>query len=72
MAGFHEVLVTNIGKVFESDNGFAARVAFNSYVGKSKRNEGRAAGESVTLWTDGEIIKEFHGRLEQQEGFISQ
>ena len=61
---FWEVIVGNIGKVFEGSNGFQARVAYNSYVGMSKRNYGRASGESVSLWKDNEPFKEFIGRLD--------
>jgi len=57
----YEVIVGNIGKVFEGHNGFDAYVVFNTYVGKSKRGEGRVAGESVALWLNNEPVKEFYG-----------
>jgi hypothetical protein len=56
---FYEVIVGNIGKVHE---GFSYRKAldtFFDYVKKSSENYGRAAGEEVTLWKDGEIIKDY-------------
>ena len=55
--GRWEVIVGNIGYVYEDYNAFWANSCFNTYVGQSKRNEGRAAGESVTLMCDGEIMK---------------
>jgi hypothetical protein len=58
---FYEVLVGNIGKTWEGSNGFQANVEYNQWVGKSKRGEGRAAGENITLWKDNEIIKEHEG-----------
>ena len=64
---FYEVIVGNIGKVYEGSNGFDAIVAYNIYVGKSKRNEGRCAGESVALWLNNEPIKEFYGATVEGE-----
>ena len=57
----YEVIVANIGRVYDGKNAFDATVCYNTYVGKSKRQEGRAADESVTLLKDGEIIKEHFG-----------
>lgn len=56
---FYEVIVGNIGKVFEGPNGFEARKNFNTYVGQSKRQVGRASGEQVSLWKDGDILEEY-------------
>ena len=59
--GRWEVIVGNIGRVYEDYNALWARSYFNTYVGQSKRGEGRAAGENVTLMCDGEIMKEHVG-----------
>lgn len=60
-ASKYQVIVGNIGTVYSGSSGFDTRVNYNTYVGKSKRNEGRASGESVTLMKDGEIELEFIG-----------
>jgi hypothetical protein len=66
---FYEVLVGNIGKVWDSqshdDTGDleAATGIYRSYVMLSKDNYGRAAGEDVTLWGDAEIIEEHVGSI---------
>ena len=66
---FYEVLVGNIGKVWDSqshdDSGDhdAAVGIYRSYVLLSQDNHGTAAGEEVTLWADGDIIEEFTGSI---------
>ena len=57
----YEVIVSNIGTVYEGTNGFKAIREYNAYVGISKRSIGRAAGERVTMLRDGEIHKEHIG-----------
>jgi hypothetical protein len=54
-----EVMVSNIGRVFEGTNGFEARATYNQYIRLSKAQYGRASGEGVTLWRDGEITAEY-------------
>jgi hypothetical protein len=63
----YEVIVSNIGKVY--DGGFyqSALDCFAVYQRKSINNDGRAAGESVTLLKDGEPIREFAGSREEEE-----
>ena len=41
-------------------NEIPARHEFNSWVERSKRQLGRASGEAVTLFKDGEILKEYN------------
>jgi len=60
MAKF-EVFVGNIGLVFEGEHENNARRLFNSWAELSKHEHGRAAGENVTLFKDGDIIKEYEG-----------
>ena len=55
-----EVTCGNIGTVY-SGNGTEAKRIFAEYREQSKGNYGRAAGESVILWKDGEPVKEFIG-----------
>ncbi len=61
-----QVVVGNIGTVYDGPNGLEARVAFNQYVGHSRDGYGRAAGEPVTLWRDGEIEQEHMGTWEEE------
>ena len=65
--GFYEVIVSNIGKVLEGSNAFKANSAYHTYVKMSKNNVGRCAGESVDLYRNGEILKQFTGSLHETE-----
>lgn len=58
---FYEVIVGNIGTVHDGFNKAAALKDYTHYVTASKSPYGRASGEDVTLWRDGEIIKEHIG-----------
>lgn len=57
----YQVVVSNIGTVYDGQNLQDARFNARQYVDQSKRASGRAAGESVTILTDGEIIEEYIG-----------
>lgn len=61
MRNRYEVIVGNIGLIYEGGNGNRARRQFNEYVRISLENYGRAAGESVTLFMNDEPIKEYIG-----------
>lgn len=54
----YELIVGNIGTVYRGSLETTARKEFNEYVRLSKAGYGRVAGEPVTLFKDGEIIKE--------------
>jgi len=56
---FYEVLVGNIGAVHKGSSKAKALSVYNTYVRQSKSGIGRAGGEEVTLWKDGDIIKEY-------------
>jgi hypothetical protein len=58
---YYQVIVGNIGTVYSGTNLRDARFHARSYVDQSKSNRGRAAGESVTVLKDGEIIEEYLG-----------
>ena len=60
-----QVVVGNIGQVYDGSNIMQADAAYWRYVKLSKAGEGRAAGESVTMFHKGEIKREFFGALEQ-------
>jgi len=55
----YQVIVGNVGTVYEGTNGFTATRDYNSYVGISKRGIGRAGNEPVTMIKDDEIHKEY-------------
>ena len=54
-----QVVVGNIGHVFDGSNYMQARAAYAEYVRQSKSGYGRAAGEPVTLFHKGEIKAEY-------------
>ena len=55
----YEVIVSNIGTVYEGTHGTVARAAFREYVHASKKKRGRAANEQVVMLEDGEPVKEY-------------
>lgn len=59
----YQVIVSNIGQVYDGDDEAEARRLYTLYVEKSKGNEGRAAGENVTVMKDGEPLFDFSGAL---------
>lgn len=63
----YEVVVGNIGQVHVSRNKRHAQEAYRDYVKMSRDDEGRAAGESVTLMADGEPVEEYVGRLDYDQ-----
>jgi hypothetical protein len=63
MTRFYEVLVSNIGAVHKGINPVDAGIVYAKYVRMSASNTGRAVGENVTLWCDGEIIREHEGTV---------
>lgn len=54
----YSVTVGNIGQVYDGTNARDARATFREYADQSARGYGRAAAEPVTLWMDGEPIRE--------------
>ena len=67
-AGDYEVVVGNIGTVYVGDSEKEARDTFASYAQMALGNDGRAGGESVTLFRDGEPIDECQALTEPSEG----
>jgi len=57
----YQVIVGNIGTVHEGTNKIHALKIHSEYVKNSKANYGRASGEDVTTFQDGEPIKEYFG-----------
>ena len=56
----YQVLVGNIGTVASTDSKSEALKEFNHYVEASKASCGRASGEEVTLFGDGEILSSYN------------
>jgi hypothetical protein len=56
-----EVVVGNIGTVYSGSNLMVATCKWAAYVKQSRADIGRAAGESVTLFHNGEIRREYIG-----------
>jgi hypothetical protein len=67
MSNKWEVIVGNVGTVYEGSNGFKARQEYSAYVAISKKNTGRAGGESVFLMKNGEPDVEHIGPVDLQE-----
>lgn len=59
----YEVVVGNIGTVYRGANKRDAHVTYRFYVKEAKEHTGRAAGEDVTLFNHGEIVKQHIGYL---------
>ncbi len=56
-----EVVVGNVGSVYRELDESGAYASYKAYVDISKEGYGRAGGESVTLFRDGEIVAEHVG-----------
>lgn len=63
----YELIVGNIGTVYTGDDRAEADRLFDHYVAQSKSERGRAGGEDVTLFEDGEPIREHTGSLSQND-----
>ena len=61
----YQVIVGNIGTVYDGSNQTKANGIYDEYVQMSKDNYGRAGGESVTLMEDGEPIAEHFGEFDE-------
>lgn len=62
-----DVIVGNIGLVYSGPSLFEANAAFSAYRRASIDNVGRAAGETVTLFKNSEIMREHIGTIESEE-----
>jgi hypothetical protein len=57
----YEVVVGNVGLVHSGTDKNKAYQEYDAYVLLSSKCQGRAGGEDVTLFEDGEIIAEHEG-----------
>jgi len=55
----YEVIVSNLGRVYETQSHEDALETFAHYVKLSKTGRGRSGAEDVTLMEDGEIAREY-------------
>ena len=62
----YQVIVGNIGTIYDGDNLKEAAKEFENAMFSSEGGYGRMAGESVTLWADGEPDHEFQGSNDTQ------
>lgn len=62
----YEVVVGNIGRVCETTSPIEARRVYGIYKKQSQSEVGRAGGEDVTIFKDGEPDLEFIGSLNSQ------
>jgi hypothetical protein len=63
----YRVIVGNMGTVYNGDSKTQALNDFHYYADQSMLGIGRASGESVTMFENGEIFKEHLGGLEGGE-----
>ena len=66
----YEVIVGNIGTVYDGNDLAEANRKFDTYVEQSKSGRGRAGGEDVTIMTNGEPTREFEGSIGIEMGRI--
>lgn len=66
--GKYQVVVGNLGTVTDTDCREAAVSNFRDYLSLARSPYGRAAGESVVLMHDGEVVLEKEAREEGDRG----
>ena len=54
----YQVIVGNVGIVYDGDDGAEAQENYNEYAKQSQEGYGRASNEQVTLFVDGEVALE--------------
>ena len=55
----YEVLVSNVGKVYDGYSRADAIRTYLYYKGQSEKRYGRASGEDVTIYRDNEVYLEY-------------
>lgn len=58
----YKITVGNIGVIIETESYKEARKVYDEYVSQSEAKYGRASGEEVILWKDGEPLVVHYGR----------
>jgi len=62
----YQVIVGNIGTVYDAGDREWAQSNYDDYVALSKSRQGRAADESVVMLENGEVVAEYCPTLRQQ------
>jgi hypothetical protein len=62
-----EVIVGNVGTVYDGYDRCAADLAFNEYVKLSKSGVGRAGDETVAMIVGNDIAQEYIGPIDKAE-----
>lgn len=62
----YEVIMANVGQVYNSTNGFKALQEYEAYKRLSQSNYSRTSGEDVTVLRDGKIWYEYTGSLNRK------
>lgn len=63
----YQVIVGNVGTVYDGVDESEAEKTYNDYVELSKSGYGRAGNEDVSLMRDGEPLKEHFGRHDEED-----
>lgn len=58
----YDVVVSNLGTVHSGEHHLEAFKTYRAYVKDSQATFGRASGEDVTLYENGEPVQEYVGR----------
>ncbi len=62
----YQVIVGNIGTVYEGSDVACAKAAFEVYANASRDGIGRAAGEQVVIITDDHVTHEQRGAWDEE------
>ncbi len=63
----YEIVVSNIGTVYQGNSKKEAEKIYNEYIKLSKGNYGRACGENCYFMKNGEPLKTFYGYITMQD-----
>jgi hypothetical protein len=55
----YQVVVGNLGQVLDTGDREKATICYHDYLAISLSGQGRAGGEPVTMFEDGEIVREY-------------
>ncbi len=67
MVDRYEVIVGNVGTVYDGPEKMRAKENFRNYKKYSQEGRGRAANEEVTMMLNGEIVDSFDPKNEDNE-----
>jgi hypothetical protein len=63
----HQIIVGNIGTVYDGNLLKEAMITYSEYLKQSKAGYGKASGESVVWFIDGEPFKEYIGTIDSED-----